>query len=182
MKVGVWEQEKFIGVIIFSLGACAQIGRPFGLEMTQVCELTRVALTKHECQVSQVLAKAIQMLRDTNPGLQLIVSYADANQGHHGGIYQATNWIYIGDYSNQLGIRLKGKLVHPRSVSSRYGIAKIDWLQKHVDPNAERVRGKPKHKYIMPLNKKARRQVKHLSKPYPSRLTNDKQEKPLPTK
>ena len=30
------------------------------------------------------------------PKPQAIVSYADTSQGHHGYIYQATNWIYTG--------------------------------------------------------------------------------------
>jgi len=30
----------------------------------------------------------------------IIVSFADAHQGHHGYIYQATNWIYTGKSSN----------------------------------------------------------------------------------
>ncbi|WP_449441465.1 Mom family adenine methylcarbamoylation protein [Serratia entomophila] len=46
--------------------------------------------------VSQILAKAIKFLSAVCPGLRLIVSYADKDQNHHGGIYQATNWIYEG--------------------------------------------------------------------------------------
>ena len=34
--------------------------------------------------------------RHSLPGLRLIVSYADKDQNHHGGIYRATNWIYEG--------------------------------------------------------------------------------------
>lgn len=34
------------------------------------------------------------------PSNKIIVSFADANQGHHGFIYQATNFIYTGETSN----------------------------------------------------------------------------------
>jgi len=38
----------------------------------------------------------LRKLKKHAKGLKLVVSYADFNQGHHGGIYQATNWIYVG--------------------------------------------------------------------------------------
>ena len=69
---------------------------PYGLTQKECCELTRVALTKHKAFVSEILAKAIKFLRNQSPNIQLIISYADAEQNHHGGIYQATNWIYEG--------------------------------------------------------------------------------------
>ena len=30
------------------------------------------------------------------PGIRLLVSYADLNQGHEGKIYQASNWVFVG--------------------------------------------------------------------------------------
>ncbi|WP_239873981.1 hypothetical protein [Yersinia enterocolitica] len=47
VKVGAWEDGKFIGVVIFSRGANNHIGQPYSLQQDQVCELTRVALRQH---------------------------------------------------------------------------------------------------------------------------------------
>ena len=44
VRIGVWEDEKFRGAIIYGLGANRHLSRPFGLEDTEVCELVRVAL------------------------------------------------------------------------------------------------------------------------------------------
>jgi len=94
--IGVWEEKKFIGCIIFSRGANANLGTTYGLEKIEVCELTRVALNNHKNTVSKILSLAIKMLKKKEEGLRLIVSYADVNHSHFGVIYQATNWIYTG--------------------------------------------------------------------------------------
>ena len=120
-KVGVWEDGKFIGVVIFGSGASPQIGNPYKLHPDQVCELVRVALTKHITPVSKILAIALKLVAKANPRLKLVVSYADPLQGHHGGIYQATNWIYSGKTApcEWFKIVATGKLVHSRFISAR---------------------------------------------------------------
>ena len=59
IKIGAWEDGQFIGVVIFSRGANKSIGSPYGLEQTECCELTRVALTNHKTFVSEILARCI---------------------------------------------------------------------------------------------------------------------------
>src|SRR4051812_9031060 len=67
MPVGVWEAGMFKGVVIFSRGATPRIGSPYGLVQTEVCELTRVALTTHDTPVSRIIAIALRMVRKTAP-------------------------------------------------------------------------------------------------------------------
>lgn len=86
--IGVWENAKFIGVIVFGRGANNKIAEPYGLTQTEVCELTRVALTEHINPVTRILAIAIKLLKKQSPNLKLIVSYADPQQNHYGVIYQ----------------------------------------------------------------------------------------------
>jgi hypothetical protein len=38
VRIGVWEDDRFCGAIIYGLGANRHIARPFGLEDQQVCE------------------------------------------------------------------------------------------------------------------------------------------------
>ena len=170
VRVGVWEQGKFVGVIIFSRGANKAIGSPYKLQQTEVCELTRVALCNHQTPVSQLVSIAIKMLKKTNAGLRLIVSYADLDQNHQGIIYRAGNWIYEG-LKNQ-GVMgafiIHGKKVHPKSIHSKYGTGSqsLPWLRKYVDPNASVFITKGKHKYLMPLDDDMRAKIKPLAKPY----------------
>lgn len=169
-KVGVWEGDTFRGVIIFSVGATPEIGKPFGLRQTEVCELVRVALRHHTAPVSRMLAVSVRMLKGSMPGLRLIVSFADTSHGHHGGIYQAAGWLYVGSQEYH-AYRVRGKTFHPRSLHHRYGVGgqSIPWLRQHVDPSAERVANGVKHKYLMPLDNEMRAKLLPLSKPYPKR-------------
>ena len=132
--------------------------------------MTRVALRDHATPVSRILTIAVKFLRRNSPGLRLIVSFADGGQNHHGGIYQACNWLYLGGKATH-SYRVFGKICHPKTLHSRYGVGgqSIPWLQKHVDPNAARVVAGFKHRYLLPLDSKMRRQLEPQCKPYPKR-------------
>jgi hypothetical protein len=173
VHIGVWEDDDFIGVIIYSLSANQHLGKAFGLTMFQVCELVRVALTKHQTPVSRMLAISIRVIQKHFPGQRLMVSYADTDQGHHGGIYAASGWIYMGIV--ELGMkgtptfRIHGKKTHGRTVYQHGWKQEINWIKAHVDPLAELIYPKGKHKYLYPLDEKMREQILPLSKPYPKR-------------
>lgn len=160
--VGAWESEKFIGVVIFSRGANNHIGNPYGLTQLECCELTRIALTEHISTVSRIASLSLKFLKRKSPGIKLVISYADPDHGHHGGIYQAMNCIYVGTSNPQRAKIIGGKQVHKRSVSAKFGKllgfenTKILW----------------KHKYIMPLDSKMRERILTLSKPYPKRAVS----------
>lgn len=170
ISFGIWENKKFKGVIIFSRGATHQIGDPYQLKQTQITELTRVALINHEHNVTKLLSKCLKELHKTNPGLELVVSYADVNQNHLGIIYQAGNWIYEGYHKVTPSIILNGEKIHARTVYSKYGHNGIQWLKKNIDKNARYVEDRDRFKYLYPLTKRARRQFEHLHKPYPKQL------------
>lgn len=167
VKVGVWENSRFIGVVIFSRGASPRIGHFAKLDQTEICELTRVALTNHITPVSRILTIAVKFLRKNCPGLRLVVSYADSSEGHHGGIYQACNWIYVGS-TRSPGFVINGSPMHFRSVQMKYGTGSLSALiAKGV--NVRKILCEPKLKYLMPLDDEMRKRVQSLSKPYPKR-------------
>ena len=62
VRFGVWESGKFIGVVLFGSGACPWLGTAYGLNQTQVCELTRIALTNHKTPVSRIMAIILKKL------------------------------------------------------------------------------------------------------------------------
>jgi hypothetical protein len=167
--VGAWEQEAFIGAVVFGRGASSEIHSPFGLQQSHVVELCRVALGPHESPTSKIVALAVRLLRRQSPGLRLIVSYADPEHGHVGVIYQATGWVYLGVTNRESLIRLNGRLFHPRTVASRYGTRSIEWLRQHVAADAGHVPTLPKHRYALPLDDAMRRQLESRRLPYPKR-------------
>ncbi len=169
VKVGVWENDKFIGVVLFGRGANQNLSNAYGLPQDEACELVRIALTKHGTPVSKVMAIAIRFLKKTNPRLRLIVSYADPQQGHHGGIYQATNWLYAGKTKPQASFILNGKQIHKRSVMSKYKTNSLEKLQG-MGLDIAYSEKTFKHIYLMPLDAEMVKQIQLLSKPYPKRV------------
>ena len=78
------------------------------------------------------------------PGIRLIVSYADLNQGHEGKIYQASNWLFVGKTGYEAGIMLNGKLTHRRTINSKYGTSDYRMAARTRGSVRPRVEGKPK--------------------------------------
>jgi hypothetical protein len=168
VKVGAWENGKFIGVVLFGRGATPNLGKPYGLGQTECVELVRIALTSHQSPVSKIASLAIKFLKKSNSNLRLIVSFADQSQGHHGGIYQAGNWIYNGQGNPAKFYLIKGKLTHPRSIGAKGLVQNIHGARK-IDPYAVVVDVPGKHRYLMPLDKEMKKRILPLSKPYPKR-------------
>lgn len=176
---GVWEDGEFIGALILSRGSNNHLGSPYGLTQTEVCELTRIALREHRTPVSQIVSQCLAWLRTGSPGLRMVVSFADPGQGHHGGIYQAGNWIYTGVAEPSRFFRINGRLVHERSLSVSLGFTarpgqhrtlprNVKWLRENLDPHAEEVMVQGKHRYLYPLDRAMRRKVTPLARPYPA--------------
>lgn len=169
VKCGVWEDDKFIGVVIFSRGANIGLANPYGLTTYESCELTRVALSSHKAFVSEILIKAIKKLKELCPNIRLIISYANQEQGHLGKIYQATNWIYDGMTDYKLVYLLHGKRYHYKSIYAKWGNCNLEWLHKHYNKDLQVIKTPPKFRYLYPLDKKMRRQLLPLAKPYPKK-------------
>jgi len=173
VKVGVWEDGKFIGVVLFGRGANARMAKHYGLNHDQACELVRVALTDHINKVTKIIKFAFKFLRLKCSKLKLIVSYADPSQGHHGGIYQAGNWIYSGRSQAQSDVLINGKLIHKKSANAKYGTASPEKIMQKYNVIAKYGPRTWKHIYLMPLDKGMKKQIMPLSKPYPKRASSD---------
>jgi hypothetical protein len=170
VKIGVWEDKKFVGVLIFSRGASSNLLKPYNLKQTEGCELTRIALSSHKTNVSRIVKVAIGFLKKKSPALRLIVSFADPQYGHHGGIYQAGNWIYAGKTSKGKEFWLNGKRLHSRQVSEKGWNIQQGMKRKTAKPSeCEIIETEGKHRYLMPLDKKIKKQIMCLSQPYPKR-------------
>lgn len=158
-KIGAWEDDRFIGCVMFAYGANGNIGKPYGLVQVEVCELVRVALRGHIWPVSRIMRFAMKMLRENNTGMRLVVSYADTGQGHHGGIYQATGWIYEGYFGGESSVVVNGKKMHRRQAYSLFGTTR--------PKGSVNVPASGKHKYLYPLDEAMKRKIELLRKPYP---------------
>lgn len=169
VKVGVWEDKKYIGCVIYSRGTAKDLGTKYGLDQTQCVELTRVALTTHKTPVSRILAISFKMLSKLNSKIRLIVSFAARSENHHGGIYQATNWIYTGESAANSDAIYQGRRIPNRVIGvlkKRYNMSEKEMIEKGILSD---IRKMTKHRYLMPLDKQMKKAIMNLAKPYPKR-------------
>lgn len=170
VKVGAWEDGKYIGCIIYSRGTARHLGTAYGLTQAECVELTRVALKAHKTPVSKMLSISLKFLKRSNPNLRLVVSFAARSQNHHGGIYQATNWIYAGETAPNEEVTYKGKRLTNRALmqmvcDSPYSLN--EWIENGWVQDVVKL---SKYRYLMPLDSEMRAKVSPLAKPYPKRV------------
>lgn len=117
--------------------------------------------------LSYFVAESLKML----PKPIVIVSYADGNKGHHGYIYQATNWIYTGITAmEKIYIdKRTNEVIHPRTIVSTYGSREAESLPEHIEISKEE---SGKYRYFQFLGDKRKvaemkKNLKYQILPYP---------------
>lgn len=163
IKFGVWEDTKFIGAVIFSRGSNNHLLIPYGLKVTEGCELTRIALREHQTPVTRIISIAVRLLKRQNPGLKLIVSFADSRQNHLGKIYQAGNWIYTGAVKSTPEWFYRGKWRHQRTINSLRGTLKGLTIKRD---------GGYRFRYLFALDNETKQKILKFQKPYVSSISS----------
>lgn len=85
-------------LVVFAIPANKNIA-PFLLGYpAPVWELSRLwAPDGHPpCLLTAAIGASVRLFRTQEPGVAALVSYADPNVGHHGGVYRAASWAYLG--------------------------------------------------------------------------------------
>ena len=105
-----------------------------------------------------------------NTDIEVIVSYADLEQGHEGVIYKASNFIHLGNNGGGRVLMVDGKKFHARSMNQKqkpYGRElKRRWENKEghkfwdsKEENMYYQDVKPKNIYVYYLNKKIKKKL-----------------------
>lgn len=135
-----------------------------------VLELSRlVRHPERSFQLSQLIAASTRAIR--SKGLaDLLVSFADRQQSHHGGIYQASGWKYDGCRAPSVeGIIVDGEFIPGRSANSRFGTRSVSKLGAMGIIAADK-KDEGKHLYWKPLTVAGTKQAETIglkSTPYP---------------
>lgn len=122
-------------------GICGKEYKQYVYELNRLC--VNDGLPKNT--LSQFVSKVLKKLSDRKI---IIVSYADEGANHHGYIYQATNWIYLGKTKERTDKYMPGNK-HSRHYTDEYS-----YLRKYRSS---------KHRYLYIPNKKFKKEcLKHL--------------------
>ena len=138
-----------------------------------VWELSRL-VRNNECDVplTSLISKARGFLKGK---IDLLVSFADYTQKHHGGIYQAASWNYSGKRERRMdGILKDGIFIPGRSCNSLWGTRSPEKLRERFD-DIEPHYDEGKFIYWVAQNKAGQQKAKRLGLeclPYPKPLAS----------
>ena len=158
--------KEMIGAAMYAIPSMPSTAKKYNPDNPDRCwELRRLCCiddtpTNTE---SYFIGKTLRWLKQ-NTDIEVIISYADLEQGHEGVIYKASNFHYLGQSGGGSILMVDGKKYHNRSMNQKikpYGRAlKRRWEAKKAgakDDGIFYVDRKPKNIYVYYLNKKLRK-------------------------
>jgi hypothetical protein len=160
--------NKLLGVICYGTPSSSSLRQGIcGFEeKNNVIELTRLWIDDStvRCAESFLIGNTIPLVDK-----EIIVSYAEIQQGHRGTVYQATNWIYTGLSAKRTNWIIKGIDKHSQTLADKYSAKEI----RELYGNGFSLQPRPrKHRYVF-FNCNKRRKKELLNKlkypvlPYP---------------
>jgi hypothetical protein len=139
-------------------------GQPVGRNWPQdALELQRlVRRDDFDCCLSKFISWSIRYLRANVP-VPFILSYADGEEGHHGGVYQASGFVFVGlsKSSSHMGFNTDSGFIHARSCYARFGTSSIPKMSQ-IKPSWTPVFAKPKYTYIKPVRQKLKQTLRSV--------------------
>ena len=160
--VGTWHADGgLFGDSGEAVAACV-IGSPAARWGEPVMELTRlVRAPECDAPLSGLIAETVGWVKRKRVA-DLVVSFADSTQDHHGGIYQACSWHYAGQRPSRMdGVIVGGRLLSGRAANHAFGTQSPDKLREMgIDATPHFCTGK--HLYWRPMTKEGRRRAERL--------------------
>ena len=123
----------------------APVNRYFGKGSVELARLVRTP--EEPVPMTWFLSRCVRELKKDPRRLRFLIAYADTTVGHHGGVYQAANFMFVARSKGNVQYRHRetGRIVSGRS------------FDQHADGNKDgydRLRTGPKNLYVMPLHEK----------------------------
>lgn len=145
-------------IVLFSIPANKNIAK-FVLGFDGVVwELSRLwAPDGHEKGLlTRAISHAVRSLRLLVPKLDAVVSYADPNVGHSGGVYRAASWIYTGQSEEGRYYRKNGQVVARRKFHSGKKFLTKDQI---LALGYEECSVPGKHRFVFPVSRRAKKEI-----------------------
>ena len=182
--LGCYLENELVGVLTLGWGTQpkATIAKLFeGLNTKDYYEIGKMCMKEEmpKNSESQMISAVVKWMKVNTPERQFLYTWADGIMGKPGYVYQAANFLYGGFIWTQIYISNKNEKIHPRSARKlceenvkfklerepNFFVGKkgerIYWLtQDFLDHKGiSKIHGK-QFRYILPLNKKARKLLK----------------------
>lgn len=144
-------------LVVFSIPANRNIGNFILGYPGDVWELSRLWAPDGHTRnlLTAAISHAVRSLRIVTPGVEALVSYADPNAGHHGGVYRAASWIFHGQSEESREYRTHDGQVKARRAfhSGSHGMTRAE-----IERLGYTQQKKPgKLRFVKPLTHRAKR-------------------------
>lgn len=156
---GLYENAILQGVISFGMTANNNLNE--FVNGYDCIELNRLIINEElpKNTLSYFVSKSLKLI----PQPKVIISYADSGHGHHGYIYQATNWIYTGMGKGDYEFIKNGRQYHRKNLFDLFGTGSLENAKAN---GYEVVIVEPKHRYVFLLGSKKQIQDMKIKLPF----------------
>lgn len=167
---GLFLNEELKGVVCYGTPSSAPLRKGIAgpehacnvVELTRLWVCDNVPRNGESYLIGRTVGRA---------GKEIVVSFAEIQQGHVGTVYQATNWIYTGLSAKRTNWTIDGIEKHCQTLADKYTATEI--RAEFGDRFSLRDRPR-KHRYIF-INAKGRRRqeifssLRYAIEPYPKK-------------
>jgi hypothetical protein len=169
----LFSKERIVGCVIYGTPSSSPLRKGLcGIEESfNVIELTRLWIEDNTPKNTEsfLIGNTIKLVNK-----EIVVSYAEIQQGHLGIVYQATNWIYTGLSAKRTNWTIEGVDKHCQTIADKYTANEI--REKYGD-KFKLVDRPRKHRYVyFNASKKRKKELlnklKYKIEPYPKVLLN----------
>lgn len=169
----LFSNERIVGCVVYGTPSSSSLRKGLcGIdESFNVLELTRLWIEDNTPKntESYLIGNTIKLVNK-----EIIVSYAEIQQGHLGIVYQATNWIYTGLSAKRTNWTIEGVDKHCQTIADKYTAKEI---RKKYGDKFKLVDRPRKHRYVYfnannNRKKELMRLLKYKVEPYPKALVN----------
>ena len=167
---GLFEGEEIVGVVVYGTPSSAPLRKGIcGIEESfNVIELTRLWVKDDTPKnvESFLIGYTIKKIDK-----EVVVSYAEIEQGHTGIVYQATNWLYTGLSAKRSNWVVEGIDKHCQTIADKHTSKELKEIYGDKFKLVDRPR---KHRYVyFNANKKRKKELlgklKYKTEPYPKK-------------
>lgn len=155
---GLFEGEELKGVVCYGTPSSAPLRKGIAgpHNACNVVELTRlwVCDSVPKNGESYLIGNTIK-----HAGKEIVVAFAEIQQGHVGTVYQATNWLYTGLSAKRTDWTVEGVYLHCQTLADKYSASEIREKYGTAFSLQDRPR---KHRYVF-INAKGLRRKQLLA-------------------
>jgi len=155
--------KEMIGAAMYAIPSMPSTAKKYHPDNPDRCRELRRLCCVDEAPTnteSYFISQTLKLLKQTTD-VEVVVSFADLEQGHEGVIYKASNFYYLGQTGKGQALMVDGKKYHARSMNQPIKPYSRELKRRYEsgDKDIYYVDTKPKNIYVYYLNKKVKKKM-----------------------